>query len=127
MRRRQPAQPADGILLTADNQLQPTMQIYVGFVALVVDLVAAVLVTYVLRAMRNPDGADETSPAHYHADEGSERLKAATAGTHRPSVADNEPPGDVTDRRRLAGRVHHDVTRASFVRSHDRVAEHRRE
>ncbi len=52
-----------------------TVQIYVGFVALTVNLVVAVAVTAVLRAMRTAEGSDETSPADYHADEGSERLK----------------------------------------------------
>ncbi len=52
-----------------------SMQIYVGFVALLGNLVAAVLVTIVLRRMRVFNGTDETNPADYHEDEGSPRLR----------------------------------------------------
>jgi SSS family solute:Na+ symporter len=52
-----------------------TVQIYVGFVALTVNLLVAVLVTVVLRARRTPEGTDQTHPEDYHADEGSARLK----------------------------------------------------
>ncbi len=51
------------------------IQIYVGFVALVGNLVAAVLVTIVLRQMRVFNGTDETNPSDYHEDEGSPRLR----------------------------------------------------
>ena len=51
------------------------MQIYVGFVALTLNLLVAVLVTVVLRARRTPEGTDRTHPDDYHADEGSVRLK----------------------------------------------------
>src|SRR5690349_1947661 len=60
------------------------VQIYVGFVALVVNLVVAVLVTLALRAGHVSEGDDVTHPADYHADEGSERLRPvapAVAGT----------------------------------------------
>src|SRR6476620_5543535 len=60
------------------------VQIYVGFVALVVNLVIAVLVTLALRAGHVSEGADATHPADYHADEGSERLRpvaSAVVGT----------------------------------------------
>jgi SSS family solute:Na+ symporter len=60
------------------------VQIYVGFVALVLNLVVAVLVTLVLRAGHVGEGEDATHPADYHADEGSQRLRpvaAAVAGT----------------------------------------------
>ncbi|MGH3684357.1 MAG: monocarboxylate uptake permease MctP [Pseudonocardiaceae bacterium] len=50
-------------------------QIYVGFVAILGNLVVAVLVTIVLRRMRVFNGTDETNPADYYADEGSPRLK----------------------------------------------------
>ncbi len=59
------------------------VQIYVGFVALVVNLVVSVLVTLALRAGHVGEGVDATHPADYHADEGSERLRpvaAAVAG-----------------------------------------------
>jgi SSS family solute:Na+ symporter len=44
-------------------------QIYVGFVALIGNLVVATLVTIVLRQMRISNGTDETTPPDYHADE----------------------------------------------------------
>jgi solute:Na+ symporter, SSS family len=55
------------------------LQIYVGFVALTLNLVVAVLVTLVLRARGVAEGTDGTSPADYHADEGSDRLKPVAA------------------------------------------------
>jgi len=51
------------------------VQIYVGFVALVVNLVVAVIATLVLRAAKVAEGDDSTHPADYHADEGSARLR----------------------------------------------------
>jgi SSS family solute:Na+ symporter len=56
------------------------VQIYVGFVALVVNLVVAVLVTLAVRAAHVSEGADATHPADYHADEGSDRLRRVAAG-----------------------------------------------
>jgi len=50
------------------------VQIYVGFVALVVNLLVAVLGTVALRAARVTEGVDETLPGDYHADEGSDRI-----------------------------------------------------
>jgi SSS family solute:Na+ symporter len=52
-----------------------TVQIYVGFVALTVNLVVAVVVTAVLRRTSTAEGVDETRPSDYHADEGSKQLK----------------------------------------------------
>jgi len=52
-----------------------TVQIYVGFVALVVNLVIAVLVSVALHAAKVAPGADATEGADYHADEDSDRLK----------------------------------------------------
>ncbi len=51
------------------------MQIYVGFVATLVNLIVAVLVTVALRAGKVAEGEDATHPADYHADEGSARLR----------------------------------------------------
>jgi SSS family solute:Na+ symporter len=51
------------------------VQIYVGFVALVVNLVIAVVVSAVLHALKVTPGPDVTAGADYHADEGSERVK----------------------------------------------------
>jgi SSS family solute:Na+ symporter len=50
------------------------IQIYVGFVALIGNLVAAAVVTIVARRLRVFNGTDETTPADYHEDEGSPRL-----------------------------------------------------
>jgi SSS family solute:Na+ symporter len=45
-----------------------TVQIYVGVVALIANLVVAVVVTAIVRALRVPSSADETSGADYHVD-----------------------------------------------------------
>ncbi|MFC0115616.1 monocarboxylate uptake permease MctP [Kibdelosporangium aridum] len=50
-------------------------QIYVGFVALIVNLVIAIVVTWILRARNVHNGTDQTQDADYHADEGDPRLK----------------------------------------------------
>jgi SSS family solute:Na+ symporter len=50
-------------------------QIYVGFVALIGNLVVAVLVTIVLRQLRVSNGTDETTTQDYLQDEGSPQLK----------------------------------------------------
>jgi solute:Na+ symporter, SSS family len=55
------------------------VQIYVGFVALVVNLVVAVVVTVALRAGKVAEGVDATHPADYHADEGSDRIRPVAA------------------------------------------------
>ncbi|WP_433504994.1 monocarboxylate uptake permease MctP [Pseudonocardia halophobica] len=51
------------------------VQIYVGFVALILNLVVAVVVSAVLHAMKVGNGADATQGPDYHADEHSKRLK----------------------------------------------------
>ncbi|MEJ7651538.1 MAG: sodium:solute symporter [Nakamurella sp.] len=53
-----------------------TTQIYVGMVALAANLLVAVVVTVVLRALKTPEGADETRGIDYHADDGDADLKA---------------------------------------------------
>jgi SSS family solute:Na+ symporter len=50
------------------------VQIYVGFVALLLNLLVAVVGSAVLRG-RVAEGADATSPTDYHADEGSAELR----------------------------------------------------
>jgi SSS family solute:Na+ symporter len=45
-----------------------TVQIYVGVVALIANLVVALVVTVIARALRAPVGRDETSGPDYHAD-----------------------------------------------------------
>ncbi|PPK67995.1 sodium:solute symporter [Actinokineospora auranticolor] len=56
-----------------------TLQIYVGFVALVANLVVAVAVSAVARRMRVFNGLDETRPEDYHVDEGHADLKPVAA------------------------------------------------
>ncbi|WP_433302340.1 monocarboxylate uptake permease MctP [Actinoplanes sp. CA-030573] len=48
--------------------------IYVGFVAVAVNLVVAVLVTFLLRALKTNEGVDGTTPDDYFADEGDPRV-----------------------------------------------------
>jgi solute:Na+ symporter, SSS family len=49
--------------------------IYVGFVAVVVNALIAVIVTLILRAAKTPDGVDGTTPDDYFADEGDPRIE----------------------------------------------------
>jgi len=51
--------------------------IYVGFVAVAVNVLVAVIVTFILRAAKTPDGIDGTTPDDYFADEGDPRLEKA--------------------------------------------------
>lgn len=57
-----------------------SLQIYVGIVALAANLIVALVVTWILRAMKVADGRDATSGADYHADEGDADLRAV--GVH---------------------------------------------
>ncbi|HEX6346877.1 monocarboxylate uptake permease MctP [Umezawaea sp.] len=52
-----------------------TVQIYVGFVSLVANILVAVVVTLIARRMRVFNGTDQTTPADYHVDEDSPRVK----------------------------------------------------
>lgn len=61
------------------------VQIYVGFVALVLNLLVAVLVTLALRAAGTPEGTDATRPADYHADQGSARVEPVADMLHSPA------------------------------------------
>ena len=49
--------------------------IYVGFVAVAVNILIAVLATFILRAMKTPDGVDGTEATDYFADEGDPRIE----------------------------------------------------
>jgi SSS family solute:Na+ symporter len=49
--------------------------IYVGFVAVLVNLLVAVIATLILRAMKRPEGVDGTTNDDYFADEGDPRLE----------------------------------------------------
>jgi solute:Na+ symporter, SSS family len=54
--------------------------IYVGFVAVLVNVLVAVIVTLILRAAKTPEGVDGTVPDDYFADEGDPRIdKSRTA------------------------------------------------
>ena len=53
-----------------------TLQIYVGIVALAANLIVAVVVTAMLRAVKVKDGRDLTRGRDYHADEGDAKLRA---------------------------------------------------
>ncbi|MFI0814490.1 monocarboxylate uptake permease MctP [Streptomyces sp. NPDC021098] len=57
---------------------------YIGFTAFVLNVAVTVVLTFVLRALKAPDGVDETSPADYKADAGDPGVQAdlppATAG-----------------------------------------------
>jgi len=53
--------------------------IYAGFIAVIVNLLVAVIVTWVLRAMKTPDGVDGTTADDYFADEGDPRLEKERA------------------------------------------------
>ncbi|MEV0587216.1 monocarboxylate uptake permease MctP [Nonomuraea sp. NPDC050310] len=55
--------------------LDTKMTIYAGFLAIIVNLVVAVLGTWLARALKVPDGPDGTRPDHYTADEGDPRIK----------------------------------------------------
>jgi SSS family solute:Na+ symporter len=52
-----------------------TLQIYVGIVALVANLIVAIVVTAILRAAKVKDGRDVTRGRDYHADEGDPKLR----------------------------------------------------
>ncbi|MEU4717535.1 monocarboxylate uptake permease MctP [Micromonospora purpureochromogenes] len=62
--------------------------IYVGIVAVLVNLVVAALLTLVLRAVKVTDGVDHTTPDDYFADEGDPRV---TPGTERDADSAREP------------------------------------
>ncbi|MGF1427753.1 monocarboxylate uptake permease MctP [Kitasatospora sp. LaBMicrA B282] len=56
---------------------------YIGLTAFVLNLAVAAVLTLVFRATQTPDGADETSPADYSAEEGDPEL----AGAPQPVAA----------------------------------------
>jgi len=51
--------------------------VYVGFLAVLLNALVAVVVTLILRAAKTPDGVDGTVPDDYFADEGDPRLETA--------------------------------------------------
>ncbi|HEV7656312.1 MAG TPA: sodium:solute symporter [Mycobacteriales bacterium] len=48
---------------------------YIGMTAFVLNLVVAVLLTFVFRTMKGTEGLDETEPSDYHADAGDPRVE----------------------------------------------------
>jgi SSS family solute:Na+ symporter len=60
----------------AEFGFETRLTVYVGFVAVIVNVLVAVLVTLLLRAARVADGVDGTTPPDYTADEGDPRLEA---------------------------------------------------
>ena len=55
-------------------------KIYIGLTALVLNLLVAVAITFVLRAMGTAEGDDETTPDDYHADADDPRVSRVPAG-----------------------------------------------
>ena len=57
---------------------------YIGLTAFVLNLLVAVVLTFVLKGFKAPEGADETSPADYSADAGEDAVDKAPqpAGAH---------------------------------------------
>jgi len=45
------------------------LSLYTGFIAVVINIVVAAIVTVAARALRVPDGVDETAAADYYTDE----------------------------------------------------------
>ena len=48
---------------------------YIGMTAFVLNIVVAVLLTFVFRTMKGTEGVDETEPSDYHADAGDPRVE----------------------------------------------------
>jgi SSS family solute:Na+ symporter len=65
--------------------------IYVGIVALAVNLLVTGLVTVALRLLKVPDGVDGTRPDHYVADEGDSRVG------HMTDLLDGEYAGEIAE------------------------------
>ena len=61
---------------------------YIALTAFVINLIVAVVLTFVLRAMKSPEGVDQTEPSDYFADEGDPRVQPIdelTADTSKAS------------------------------------------
>jgi SSS family solute:Na+ symporter len=69
--------------------------IYTGFVAIGVNLLVAVIATFLLRAMKQPEGTDTTRLEDYFADEDDPRVHDLPL-----DVGDREPAGDAGGRPR---------------------------
>ncbi|GAA3289745.1 MULTISPECIES: monocarboxylate uptake permease MctP [Dactylosporangium] len=67
--------------------------IYVGFVAVIVNLLVAVIVTLILRSTKVADGGDDTTRDDYFADEGDPRVTAVPTS---PAPAATAAPDPIT-------------------------------
>ena len=56
-----------------------TMPIYPGFIALLANLLVAVVFTFIMRAIKAPDGQDATTDTDYHTDEDDKDLRPVGA------------------------------------------------
>jgi len=61
--------------------LSANTTVYVGFIAVIVNILVASIVTLVCRALKAPDGVDLTEPDDYFADEGDPRVGPPTVDT----------------------------------------------
>ena len=62
--------------------------LYIAVVALIINVVVAVVLTLVFRALRLPEGADETEPSHYTADPEHGETAGVPATTRTVSASD---------------------------------------
>ena len=69
--------------------------IYTGFVAILVNLLVTVIATFILRAMKQPEGTDTTRLEDYFADEDDPRVQDVPL-----DIAEPEPAGDASGRPR---------------------------
>ncbi|MCM2421529.1 monocarboxylate uptake permease MctP [Streptomyces sp. RKAG293] len=59
---------------------------YIGLTAFVINIVVAVVLTFVLKALKAPEGVDETSPSDYTADSGEPGVKKELPLDPEPAV-----------------------------------------
>ena len=60
---------------------------YIALTAFVINLIVAVVLTFVFRAMKSPEGVDQTEPSDYYADEGDPRVQPIDELTEDSSKA----------------------------------------
>jgi SSS family solute:Na+ symporter len=61
---------------------------YIALTAFVINVIVAVVLTFVFRAIKSPEGVDQTEPSDYYADEGDPRVQPIdelTADTSKAS------------------------------------------
>lgn len=75
---------------------------YIGLTAFVLNLVVAVVLTFVLKAVKAPEGIDETSPADYKADAGDPGVQTELPGHRGVGALSRRAPWQGP--RRTAGR-----------------------